>query len=609
MAALRTRLEAQAATEVATLLPKSSTPLPPAGGDALLSMDPAASENILSHLSFTAKTELLARLDPSAVAEMVSRMNPNDSLLLLASMTDVSTQVIGSHLSPQDKERLAAALGLVAAPPTEGKMKKSKSGKGAGDGTRRSGSVSGSVSGKKSTTFNAAARDSIANAINEATSRAAGGGEDAEALTLEFQRRSSSGIGFRASDDEGPSEEGPGLRSKSEAAVKGQRSRLGSVSLKAGDTRMDRGDFIPGSDISPRFESGGISSGRSFFAEDAEEDAIPNEENDPDTDEPTSSASKAPMRRKAGFSESGPSQSRSKSSSSLRRAKSNADREDSENDDEDFEGYEEGEEPEGGGESPGEDKGKKAQKDTRRSTGGLPSDKSSGQVRSRSQAPLPLGLKASERKSPAAPGKQSQPQFAKGRVRAARQEAPGSSETLSPRGTDEKVRAALVKSAAEAKKAAAAASNASAAWDLALDSGPNPNEGGGGQVESSFSKVPKNQRLKDAIASNRGAKVRGVRARATDCTPCYSRPPTGCPKPEALNPEPPTQARPLGWLMSVIESIYKDGEAVIKKLGKIEALRKMSVPELSFSFFQQKVIISINNNNKIYNITTWLPMT
>ncbi len=37
------------------------------------------------------------------------------------------------------------------------------------------------------------------------------------------------------------------------------------------------------------------------------------------------------------------------------------------------------------------------------------------------------------------------------------------------------------------------------------------------------------------------------------------------------------KARPLGWLLSVVEQIYKDGEAVVKKLGKLEALRKQSV--------------------------------
>lgn len=67
--------------------------------------------------------------------------------------------------------------------------------------------------------------------------------------------------------------------------------------------------------------------------------------------------------------------------------------------------------------------------------------------------------------------------------------------------------------------------------------------------------------------------------------------------------------KPKGWLMSVVEQIYKDGEArtkpckyilnykqyithtgetIVRKMGRAEAIRKQSVPEIVFSYFFNK---------------------
>ncbi|KAJ9505696.1 hypothetical protein QJQ45_024225 [Haematococcus lacustris] len=124
------------------------------------------------------------------------------------------------------------------------------------------------------------------------------------------------------------------------------------------------------------------------------------------------------------------------------------------------------------------------------------------------------------------------------------------------------------------------------AWTLALESS------GGGAVEpqSKLGKLPKNQRLKDAMAQHKNAKP-----------------------------------KPKNWLMAVVDTVYKDGgwpylvplapvprmqeplleqpihpdsirpdaakkssETILKKLGRLEALRKQSVPEIVFGYFHNK---------------------
>eukprot|EP00198_Chlamydomonas_reinhardtii_P010791 XP_001700128.1 predicted protein [Chlamydomonas reinhardtii] len=46
--------------------------------------------------------------------------------------------------------------------------------------------------------------------------------------------------------------------------------------------------------------------------------------------------------------------------------------------------------------------------------------------------------------------------------------------------------------------------------------------------------------------------------------------------------------RPKGWLMGLVESIYKEGEALLRKMGRMEALRRQSVPEIVFAHFSNK---------------------
>ncbi|GIM03682.1 hypothetical protein Vretimale_8354, partial [Volvox reticuliferus] len=46
--------------------------------------------------------------------------------------------------------------------------------------------------------------------------------------------------------------------------------------------------------------------------------------------------------------------------------------------------------------------------------------------------------------------------------------------------------------------------------------------------------------------------------------------------------------RPKGWLMGLVESVYKDGEALQRRMGQMEALRRFSVPEIVFAHFSNK---------------------
>eukprot|EP00798_Chlamydomonas_sp_ICE-L_P021462 gene21462-28434_t len=71
--------------------------------------------------------------------------------------------------------------------------------------------------------------------------------------------------------------------------------------------------------------------------------------------------------------------------------------------------------------------------------------------------------------------------------------------------------------------------------------------------QAKLGKLPKNQRLKDAMAQHSNAKP-----------------------------------KPKGWILSVVEQIYKDAESVMKKLGRTEGMRKQSVAEIVFAYFFNK---------------------
>ncbi|WIA13678.1 hypothetical protein OEZ85_007238 [Tetradesmus obliquus] len=57
---------------------------------------------------------------------------------------------------------------------------------------------------------------------------------------------------------------------------------------------------------------------------------------------------------------------------------------------------------------------------------------------------------------------------------------------------------------------------------------------------------------------------------------------------EAMAQHKNAKPKPKGWLMAVVESIYKEGETLLRKLGRADMIKKQSVPEIVFAYFHNK---------------------
>lgn len=73
------------------------------------------------------------------------------------------------------------------------------------------------------------------------------------------------------------------------------------------------------------------------------------------------------------------------------------------------------------------------------------------------------------------------------------------------------------------------------------------------EPQSKLGRLPKNARLIEAMAQHKHAKP-----------------------------------KPKGWLLSVVDSIYKDAETLQRKFGRGELLKRQSVPEICFAYFHNK---------------------
>eukprot|EP00878_Enallax_costatus_P005108 GHUV01005370.1.p1 GENE.GHUV01005370.1~~GHUV01005370.1.p1 ORF type:complete len:604 (+),score=218.67 GHUV01005370.1:107-1918(+) len=87
-------------------------------------------------------------------------------------------------------------------------------------------------------------------------------------------------------------------------------------------------------------------------------------------------------------------------------------------------------------------------------------------------------------------------------------------------------------------------------------------------------KVPKNARLIEAMAQHKNAKP-----------------------------------KPKGWLMAVVDSIYKEGETLLRKLGRADMIKKQSVPEIVFAFFHnkygQRALVNENVGSLVNTLTLY----
>ncbi|KIY97727.1 hypothetical protein MNEG_10236 [Monoraphidium neglectum] len=131
--------------------------------------------------------------------------------------------------------------------------------------------------------------------------------------------------------------------------------------------------------------------------------------------------------------------------------------------------------------------------------------------------------------------------------------APAASAAASAAAGRHALREALRSQAAKAKRAAGEEGGGG-------EGGGGGNSGGGAGAEpeqqppqAKLGRLPKNARLIEAMAQHRNAKP-----------------------------------KPKGWLLAIVDSIYKEGETLLRKLGRFDMVRKQSVPEIVFAYFHNK---------------------
>lgn len=73
------------------------------------------------------------------------------------------------------------------------------------------------------------------------------------------------------------------------------------------------------------------------------------------------------------------------------------------------------------------------------------------------------------------------------------------------------------------------------------------------EPQSKLGRLPKNARLVEAMAQHKNAKP-----------------------------------KPKGWLMAAVESMYKEGDSLLRKFGRVEVIKRQSVPEIVFAYFHNK---------------------
>ncbi|GAX74225.1 hypothetical protein CEUSTIGMA_g1674.t1 [Chlamydomonas eustigma] len=441
------------------------------GTATLLAMDTAASENILAHLAFSQKADILARVDPSRVNEILKLMESSEALLLLSSMSEVSQKVVTEEMSAEERLRLMQVLKTADADAEDAGKKKKKG--------KKSKDKRGTI------TFQAETKAGFAEALELAADRALVEEEDEEGDEVSPD--------LQPIQEEEPPEQPVKLSSPSMRYAGSTLRRNAPVGLPSSSSAR----YVPGNDT-PKGSKAAVGGGQ--FSK-----KLLN----------SKTTTSGHLGRITDSGEGTLSGTRSKR----------------------FEGdlveeviWREYRASDSGSQQEGEDKDQQV-------------------------APT-LSSKATKGPGPSAKGSKVTKSD-----EASRHAARGAMKIAimsTPEGANEvKV----------AKERLAAVDHA---WDMSLSA-----DGlSGGDGNGKLGKLPKNQRLKDAMSQHRNARP-----------------------------------KPKGWLLSVVEQVYKDGENLVKKLGRAEVIRKQSIPEIVFAYFfnkyGQKSVVNENVGSMVNTLTAF----